>query len=160
MPTTYLRTSFFWDNLIHFGMHPQRDDDGVLALTMPMGDQRLPGIAADDIGRTAYAIFQRGEEYVGKTVGIAGEHLTGAEMADALSDALGEKVRYNAIDPETYRSFDFDGADDLGNMYQVKRDFNDEYVGHRSIEETRSLNPSLQTFREWLGRNKDRIPAG
>ena len=49
-----------------------------------------PGIAAEDIGRCAYGIFRRGTGYVGKTVGIAGEHLTGSEMASALGKALGQ----------------------------------------------------------------------
>lgn len=158
VPTTFLRTSFYWDNMINFGAHPQRGEDGVLALVMPMGDAKLPGIAAEDIGRTAYGVYKSGAEYVGRTVGIAGEHLTGAEMAEALTDALGEEVRYNDVPPEVYRSFDFPGADDLGNMFQFKRDFNEVYVGRRSVEETGSLNPSLQSFDQWLERNADRIP--
>ena len=33
-----------------------------------------------------------------------------------------------------------------------------EQCGPRDPESARSLNPSLQTFKEWLARNKDRIP--
>ena len=84
VPTTFLLTSFYWDNLIHFGMGPKKGPDGKLAFTLPMGDKKLPGIAAEDIGRCAYGIFKRGREFIGKTVGIAGEHLTGAQMAAAL----------------------------------------------------------------------------
>ena len=53
-------TSFYWDNLIHFGMGPKTGPDGTLAFTLPMGDKKLPGIAAEDIGRCAYGIFKRG----------------------------------------------------------------------------------------------------
>ncbi|MGZ5440569.1 MAG: NmrA family NAD(P)-binding protein [Thermoanaerobaculia bacterium] len=60
---------------------------------------------------------------IGKRVGIAGEHLSGSEMAAALSKAIGEEVRYNAVAPEVFRSFGFPGADDVGNMFQFKRDF-------------------------------------
>lgn len=158
VPTTFLLTSFYWDNLIHFGMGPKRGPDGRLAFTLPMGDQRLPGIAADDIGRCAYGIFRRGGEYVGKTVGIAGEHLTGAEMAAQLGEVLGEEVRYNAITPEAFRGLGFPGAEDLGNMFQFKRDFADYFCGVRDPAVARSLNPSLQTFRGWLAQNKERIP--
>ncbi len=157
-PTTFLLTSFYWDNLIHFGMGPRRDPDGVLAITMPMGDKKLPGIAAEDIGKCAYGIFRRGRDYTGKTVGIAGGHLSGAEMAAALSAALGERVRYDAVPAEVYRGLGFPGADDLGNMFQFKRDFNAYYCGARDLDESRALNPSLQTFEEWLARNKERIP--
>ena len=91
-------------------------------------------------------------------MGIAGEHLSGAEMAAAMSRALGETVVYQDVPPEVYRSFGFPGADDLGNMFQFKRDFEEYYRGARSIEFTRSLNPELQSFDQWLARNGSRIP--
>jgi uncharacterized protein YbjT (DUF2867 family) len=158
VPTTFLLTSFYWDNLINFGMTPTKGPDGVLAFTMPMGDRKLPGIAAEDIGKCAYGIFKKGEDYIGKTVGIAGEHLSGQEMAAALGEALGQEVRYNAVSPEAFRGFGFPGAEDLGNMFQFKRDFNEDFCGARDIEQTRALNPSLQSFEQWLARNKERIP--
>lgn len=158
VPTTFLLTSFYWDNAINFGTGPKRGPDGTLAITMPMGGQRLPGIAVEDIGKAAYGIFKAGKEYIGKTVGVAGEHLTGEEMATAFSRALGQEVRYNDVPPQVYRSFGFPGADDMGNMFQFKRDFNDEYCAARDTSETRRLNPELQTFEQWLARNKERIP--
>jgi uncharacterized protein YbjT (DUF2867 family) len=158
VPTTFLLTSFYWDNFIHFGMGPKKGPDGRLAITLPMGDRRLPGIAADDIGRAAYGIFKAGAEYIGKTVGIAGGHLTGAEMASGLARALGREVVYNEVTPEAYRGFGFPGADDLGNMFQFNRDFEREFVGARSLEVSRRLNPALQSFEAWLARNKEHIP--
>lgn len=160
VPTTYLLTSFYWDNFIYFGLEPKRGADGVLAITLPMGRAPLSGIAAEDIGRCAYGIFRRGEKMIGRTVGIAGGHLTGDEMAKAMGQALGEEVRYNEVTPEAFRGFGFPGAEDLGNMFQFKRDFNDYYVGARDVDEARALNPALQTFEEWLDRNKERIPVG
>ena len=100
IPTTFLLTSFYWENLIHFGMGPKRGEDGNLYITLPMGDKKLPGIASEDIGKCAYSIFRKGSEFTGKTVGIAGDHLTGGQMAAALSRALGQEVRYNAVSPE------------------------------------------------------------
>ncbi|MGA3326275.1 MAG: NmrA/HSCARG family protein [Terriglobia bacterium] len=158
VPTTILLTSFYWDNFIHFGMGPKKGPDGKLAITFPMGDKKLPGIAAEDIGRCAYGIFKKGSELIGKTVGIAGEHLTGSQMAAAFSRALGKEVGYNAVPPEVYRSFGFPGAEDLGNMFQFKRDFEEYFCGARNLGAARSLNPSLQTFEQWLGQNKNRIP--
>jgi len=158
VPTTYLLTSFYWDNLIHFGMGPKPAGDGTLAFTLPMGGAKLPGIAAADIGRCAYGIFKRGGELIGRTVGIAGEFLTGDEMAAALSKALGTAVRHNAVDPAVYRGFGFPGAEDLGNMFQFKRDFEDVFCGARDLAFSRSLNPELQTFDRWLAANAARIP--
>jgi uncharacterized protein YbjT (DUF2867 family) len=158
VPTTNLLTSFYWDNLIHFGMGPKEGPDGTLAFTLPMGEAKLPGIAAEDIGRTAYEIFKRGDELIGKTVGVAGEHLTGEEMAAALSQAFGSEVVYNSIEPDVYRGLGFPGAEDLGNMFQFKRDFQEVFRGNRDMEASRSLLPSLQTFQGWLSENASRIP--
>ena len=43
-------------------------------------------------------------------------------------------------------------------MFQFNRDFAAEFVGARDLNVSRSLNPSLQTFDEWLAQNKARIP--
>lgn len=158
VPTTFLLTSFYWENFIGFGMGPKKGPDGTLAITLPMGDKKLPGIAAEDIGKAAYGIFKKGQEFIGKTLGIAGEHLTGAEMAAKFSKAYGQPVKYNSVPPEVYRSFGFPGAEDLGNMFQFKRDFNDYFCGARSLDTTRALNPELQDLETWLSRNKERIP--
>jgi uncharacterized protein YbjT (DUF2867 family) len=158
VPTTFLLTSFYWDNFLHSGTAPKPGPDGKLAITLPMGQKKLPGIATEDIGKCAYGIFKRGQELIGKTVGIAGEHLTGAQMAAAFTKVLGKEVRYNDVSPDVYRSFGFPGADDLGNMFQFKRDFEEYYCGARNVEFSRSLNPSLQAFEKWLAQNKSRIP--
>ena len=158
LPLTRLLTSFYWDNLIYFGMGPRKNPDGTLAFALPMGDKRLPGIAAEDIGRCAYGIFKRGTALIGRTVGIAGEHLTGAQMADALSKALGKKVVYQPVPFDVYRGLGFPGADDLGNMFQYKHDFEAEFCGARDVAFSRELNPSLQSFSDWLAANIQRIP--
>ncbi len=158
VPTTFLLTSFYWENFIYFGMGPKKGPDGRLAITLPMGDAKLPSMASEDIGKCAYAIFKKGGEYIGKTVGIAGEHLSGAQFASALTRALGKDVAYNAVPPEAFRSFGFPGAEDLGNMFQFNRDFEDAFRAPRNPDAARGLNPSLQTFDAWLAQNKGRIP--
>jgi hypothetical protein len=159
VPVTFLQTSFYWDNLIFFGMGPKKGPDGKLGITFPMGGRKLPGIAAEDIGKCAYGIFKGGKKFIGKTVSIAGEHLTGAQMAAGLSKSLGREIRYNEIAPEVYRSFGFPGADDLGNMFQFNRDFEKEFCGVRDLQSTRALNPELKTFEQWLAQNAGRIPV-
>lgn len=158
LPVTLLYTSFYWDNFINFGMAPKKGPDGNLAITFPMGDKKLSGMAAEDIGKCAYGIYKRDEEFIGQEVGIAGEQISCSEMAAVFSEVLGQKVVYNEISPDVYRNFGFPGADDLGNMFQLYRDFEEEVCGKRNIELSRSLNPELQDFRTWLMKNKSRIP--
>ena len=160
VPTTFLLASFYWDNFIHFGMGPKKGPDGKLALTLPMGKKKLAGIAAEDIGKVAYAIFERGDEMIGKTIGIAGGHQTGAQLAKSLTRALGKEVTYNEITPAAFRGLGFPGSDDLGNMFQFYSDFEQDCCDVRNISETKSLNPELLTFDRWLAQNKSRIPLG
>lgn len=160
LPVTLLLTSGYWENLIHFGWGPARGSDGKLSLILPMGNKKLPGIAAEDIGKSAYEIFRRGNEFIGKKVGIAGGHLTGKEMAESLTKALGEEVTYSPLSFDAYRALGFPGADDVGNMFQFKHDFEEDFCGARSIEFSRSLNPSLKNFDDWLKENASKIPLG
>jgi uncharacterized protein YbjT (DUF2867 family) len=159
LPATFLLTSYYWDNLIHLGMGPKRNAEGTLEFVMPTGVAKVPGIAVADIGRCAVGIF-RHPELIGATVGIAGQHLSGAEMAASLSRALGELVLHSPVGPEEYRHFGFPGADDLGNMFQYFRDFEGQVTKLRDLDFSRSVNPRLQTFDQWLAANAARIPLG
>lgn len=157
VPFTLLNTSFYWDNFIYFGLGPQKGPDGNFALTMPMQDKKLPGIAAEDIGKSALGIFKAGDKYKGKTLGIAGEMLTVSEIADGFAEIMGTEVGYNDVPASVFRSFEFPGAEDLGNMFQFKAEFEKEFCDARDIDETRKLNPELLTFKEWLQKNKEKI---
>ena len=158
VPTTFLLTSFYWDNFIHFGMGPKPGPDARLAITFPLADKKLPGMAAADIGKCAFGVFKKGRELCGKTIGVAGEHLTGAQMAAAFTTALGKPVQYQSVEPAVFRSFGFPGAEDLGNMFQFKRDFEAYFCGARNLDVSRALNPELLDFAAWLQQNRSLIP--
>lgn len=160
VPTTFLLASFYWENMIYFGAGPKRGADGVLTLTLPMGNKKLSGIASEDIGKCAYGVFKRGTSMVGKTIGVAGSELTGKQMAEALTNALGEEVRYNEVSPDVYRSFGFPGADEMGNMFQFYHDFDEVCLSTRDILISKELNPELETFETWLRGNAKLIPLG
>ena len=159
VPVTFLLTTFYWENMLYFGMGPKKGADGKLAITFPMGDKKLSGIAAEDIGKCAYGIFKRGNELIGKTIGIAGEQLACNEMAKVLTKTLGKEVTYNEITPEQYRNLGFPGADDLGNMFQFYRDFEDVFDRTRDVKFAKELNPELKSFEMWLAENAERMPV-
>jgi uncharacterized protein YbjT (DUF2867 family) len=158
VPVTLLWTSFYWDNFVGFGMGPKKSPAGNLVLSMPMADKKLAGIAAEDIGKCAYGIFKRRKDFIGKSVGIAGEHLTGLQMAAEMSRALGKGVEYKSIPFDVYRGLGFPGAADLGNMFQIYCDFESNFCAVRDVGFTRSVNPELQSFAAWLSKNSSRIP--
>jgi uncharacterized protein YbjT (DUF2867 family) len=157
-PTTYLLAAFYWENFIHFGMGPRKAPDGELALAMPLGGVKLPGIAAEDIGRCAYGLFRRGPGTVGQRFGIAGEVLSGAEMAAKMTGVLGRKVHFQDVPFDVYRGLGFPGAEDLGNMFQFQAILGDEFLRSRDAVVARSLNPDLLNFDAWLTANASRIP--
>lgn len=158
VPTTFLYCSFYWDNFIYFGAGPKRGEDGKLALTLPIGHAKMAGIAAEDIGKCVYGIFKNSAAWIGKKLGVAGEHLTGEEMAAALGKAIGEPVVYNGVPASVYRSFGFPGADDLGNMFQVYDEFEAPLNKLRDVSISKQLNPQLQNFEQWLAANAKKIP--
>ena len=158
LPTTFLVTSFYWDNLYMFGLAPKKGEDGTLSWTFPMGSAKMAGIAAEDIGKVAYGIFKGGSQYIGKTVGIFGEALTIEAMGNSLSKVLGVgPITYNAVDADVYRGFGFPGADEMGNMFQVYRDFEKQVLGARSADTARALNPALQTFEQFVAKQQAAI---
>jgi uncharacterized protein YbjT (DUF2867 family) len=158
VPTTFLLASFYWENFIHFGSGPKKGPDGTYQLTLPIGRAPMAGIAAEDIGKCAYGIFKAGPSLVGQRIGVAGDHLTGDEMAAAMTRAVGKTVRYNEVEPAVYRGFGFPGADDLGNMFQFYRDFADVCNTTRDVVRSRTLNPALQSFDTWLAANASKVP--
>ena len=155
--TTLLATSFYWDNLIHHLGMLRRGAGGRLEFVLPMGRAKLPGIAAADIGACAFGIFARGEELVGKSIGIAGEHLTGTQMAEQIALALGESVDHVDLTPAQYATLGFPGADDLANMFQFKAEFEHRYCAARDPSCARELHPGLLTFAGWLARHASRL---
>ena len=157
VPTTYLLTPFHWDAWV-FGLGaPQPGPDGVLTATMPLGEALLPGIAAEDIGRCAYAVFRGGEEFLGKTIGIAGEHITGERLAAGLARVYDEPVRYQSLPLEVFRSLPVPGIEVAANMFQYVAECNDDYCRLRDVRLARRLNPALFGFDAWVSRT--RVPA-
>jgi len=157
-PTTYLLAAFYWENFIHFGMGPREDSGHELTLSLPLGGVKLPGISSEDIGRCAYGLFRRGTDTVGQRFGVAGEVLSGEEMATKMTQAMGRTVRFQDVPFDVYRGLGFPGAEDLGNMFQFQAILGDEFLSSRDPEVSRSLNPDLLDFDAWLAANAARIP--
>jgi uncharacterized protein YbjT (DUF2867 family) len=160
VPTTFLLTTFYWDNLYMFGLAPKKNEQGGYQWAFPMGDKKLAGIAAEDIGKVAYGIFKAGSQYIGKKVGIYGEALSISEMGDKLSKGIGIPAPYyHAAEADEYRGYGFPGADEMGNMFQYYRDFDKEFFSLRDLGTAKSLNPQLQNFDQFVAKNKDKIKA-
>ncbi|MGW0828132.1 NmrA/HSCARG family protein [Streptomyces sp. NPDC002845] len=157
VPTTHLNTTFFFQGFLQ-GLGPRRAEDGVLTLTLPLEDGKLlSGVDVADIGRTAFAILKGGEQFIGRTVSLAGDHLTGAQYAEKLGAAIGEPVRFQSVPYDVFRTFDIPAAEEIGNMFQYYGDFDREFTGARDLDRLRELNPALKSFDAWLAENASKI---
>lgn len=156
-PTSFLMAAFYWDNFIGFGMGPRKMEDGSLVLALPLGGAKLPGIASEDIGRCAYGIFREGTKLVGQRLGVAGESLTGQEMATKMGKAMGKTIHFYDMPFDDYRKLGFPGAADLGNMFQFQQMLGEEFQRYRDPKRSRELNPQLKDFDAWLAAHGSRI---
>ena len=130
----------------------------MLTLNLPLEEGKLlSGVDVADIGRTALAVFKRGEEFIGAAVHLAGDHLTGAQYAEKLAAALGEPVRFQSVPYDVYRALDFPGAEEFGNMFQYYGDFDKEFTGARELNRLREIHPALKSFDDWLAENASKF---
>jgi uncharacterized protein YbjT (DUF2867 family) len=157
VPTTFLQTTMYYEALLQ-GFGPHRDANGELILTLPMADKRWALIAGEDIGKTALGVFRRGEDFIRKTVSIAGTHATGEELAAKFTATLGEKVDYRPMTTDQMRASGQPGVLEVANMFQFYSDASDYFTGVRNLDLVRELNPELQTLDTWLIQHKDEIP--
>lgn len=158
-PTTFMRVAAYWDNFIYFGMGPRKGDDGNYVFALPLGGAKLPGIGVEDVGKCAYGIFREGTGNVGTYIGIAGEILSGEELASKMARATGRAITFYDVPFDTYRKLGFPGAEDLGNMFQFQQMFAEEFYKARDPKRARELNPELMNFDAWLARHASAIPV-
>lgn len=159
VPTTFLQTTFYFDSMAIPGVGPVRGEDGKLVITLPMADQPLSGIASEDIGKTALGIFKRGDEFIGQTVSIAGEHLTVDKYAAKLTEALGEEVTYRPLTWDEFRALGIPSGVEMANMFQFYAEDSARFTGDRDLAVVRELNPELKSFDDWLTEHAKELKA-
>lgn len=154
IPSTFVHVAFYFENFLTF-FPPQKQADGSYTFGFPQGDTPLAGVAIEDAGGVVSAIFDRRADFLGTTVGIVGDDLTGAEYAAVFSRTLGRTVRYNHIPREVYAAFGFPGAGELADMF----DFNRRYIPERKADlaASRALYPAMRTFETWVAANRERF---
>lgn len=159
VPTTFLETTFYYELLL-MGQGPHRDETGELVLTIPMNDSVMALVATEDIGRTAYGIFRAGAKYIGRTVGVAGAHVTGVELAELFTKVFGEKVVYRPYTHDEVRASGSWFADEIANAFQFCAETSENFVTSRNLGRVRELNPQLTSLEEWLVEHKDEFRLG
>lgn len=145
--STYVQPAFYYENFKTF-FPPQLAADGTYHFGFPQLDTKLAGVSIEDAGGVITAIFLNPADFMGHTVGIVGDDLTGTEYAAKMSAVTGKNVVYSHIPKEQFEQFPFPGADDLANMFA----FNAEFIPNRKADllHSKALYPKMRSFDEWL----------
>jgi uncharacterized protein YbjT (DUF2867 family) len=156
VPATFAQLAFYYENFYVF-LKPQRQDDGSYVIGFPQGDTPLAGVAAEDAGGVIAVMFDRPDEFMGRTQYIVGDDIPAAEYAAIMSRVLERRVAYQHIPRDVFAGFGFPGAEDVANMFEFYR----TRVPNRraDLERSRELYPAIQDFETWLKRHRDDMIA-
>lgn len=153
LKATYLHVAFYYDNLLSF-FPPQKGQDDTYSFGFPQHNN-LRAIAIEDLGGIVLRIFENPDEYIGKTIFAAGDSLKPEEYANIMSEVLNKKVVFNFVPMEVFAGFGFPGADDLANMFAFQQEFLPP--PHNDADDCRKMYPELNTFRQWIEKNKEKF---
>lgn len=139
LAATFVRPTFFYENLLS---QPSVPEDGTIVVRLPMPDGvPLQMVAVDDIGAVAAAVIIDPSRVPAGAVEIAGDELTGSQIADVFGRRAQLPARFEALSPATA------GNDDLRAMFTWFAT-PPSYQADRAL--TAELDPQLQTFEHWL----------
>jgi uncharacterized protein YbjT (DUF2867 family) len=142
IPATFVRPTFFYENLV---ARPPAPEDGTITVRMPLADDiPLQMVAVADIGVVAAAVVIDPGRVPGDAVEIAGDELTGSQIAASFGRQATMPARYEPL------PLDAAGDDDLRAMFAwfAKPP---AYQADRAL--TAKLDPQVQTFEQWLARH-------
>lgn len=140
VPTTVLRPVFFIDNFAYQG--PRLVED-TLVLRMALdADTPLQMIATDDIGAFAATAFEHPETWIAHALALAGDELTGPQIAHAFERATGTPTRFEEQPLDEVRAF----SEDLALMMS----WINTHGYTADVAALRRRRPDLQTLQGWL----------
>jgi len=142
VPATILRPVFLMENFL--GLTRPAMADGGLVVRLPLPPWKpLAMVAVDDIGAFAAIAFTEGPQVPGKQVDLAGDFLTGPEVASAFGRATGIAARFEQVPFEQVRAFD----EHVAAMWAW---LGEREAGAPDLPGLRALHPALMTFAGWL----------
>ena len=145
-PATFVRPVFFMDNFALFA--PPAVDGGTLTVRLPLpAGIPLQMITAEDIGAVAAAALLDPGRVAGGSIEIAGDELTGEQIAEAYQHRYDVPARYEALPIDV-----LSGDDDQRAMFEW---FAHPPAFRADFAATRALAPQTKTFEQWLETQPD-----
>lgn len=154
LPVSFVQMSFYYENFFSF-FQLQKDEDGHFFFGFPQGDTPLATTSVEDAGRIVAAIFDHPRQYIGRTVRVVGEDSSCRLYAGVLAEILEQPIYFKHIPHDEYAQQNFAGAKELADMFEVQR----LYIPSRQLDliESYGLNTGMQTFRQWVIKNKEKF---
>jgi uncharacterized protein YbjT (DUF2867 family) len=142
LPATILRPVSFMDNFASFNRPVL--DGGQLVVSLALRPQTLlPLVATRDIGVFAAIAFEDPGRYLGRHVPLAGDCLTGPQIADVFARACGLLAQFRQLPIEPLRAFD----PDVARMFEW---MDNRQNGEPDLAALRAEHPGLLTLQDWL----------
>jgi len=142
LPYTILRPVAFMDN--YKWQRPQVLNGTFTGWGLPPA-KTLQLIAVDDIGAFVALAFAHPEQFLGRTLELAGDELTSPQIVETFARVIGRPVQFaQPTLPE--------GAPPTAEQIAMFQFFNGKGYD-ADIPALRSIYPQLQTFEEYLRRN-------
>jgi uncharacterized protein YbjT (DUF2867 family) len=142
LPATFLRPAYFMENLDMFP--PVPEGEGLVYRRGLAPGVPLQMIAAADIGFFAAEAFDEGEKAVGTRIELAGDELTGDQIAEAFARHTGLPTRFETIAPDDLLAQSAWQADAYGWLNRIG------YTADVPVLRTRF--PGLLTLDDWLAK--------
>jgi len=142
---TIVSYGFYFENFLSW-FSPKKDSDNKFSLTIPMGNVPLCAVAVRDGGAVVAKILENPQKYEGKTIGICSEVMTVEEMAKIMSKNLGKVIEYRPMELDDFAKSGSDGAVELAEMFRFFQSYGTKIW---SSEETKKIEPNLESFDTW-----------
>jgi uncharacterized protein YbjT (DUF2867 family) len=142
IPATILRPVSFMDNFATYS-RPVLDDGELVVSLAVRPDLPMQLIAVRDIGAFAAIAFDRPDQFLGRTVEIAGDLLTPARIAETFGRVCDLPARFRPTPVERIRAFD----QQLAQMFTF---FNEHPSQPADLSALRAYHPGLMGLEAWL----------
>jgi uncharacterized protein YbjT (DUF2867 family) len=139
LPYTILRPAAFMDN---YNWSRAQITNGTFGAMGLRPEKTVQIIAVDDVGAFVALAFEHPEQYLGKTIELAGDELTETEIAATLSKLIGRPVALASRKPRP-------GGPDADEMAAMFKFFNGQGYD-ADIPALRRAYPKLTTLEQWL----------
>lgn len=156
IPSSFVQITFYYENFLYF-FPLQNDHNGGYFFGFPQGNTKLASVSVEDYGPVVAAVFNNPAIYMGQTINTTGADKTCEEYAAILGAVLRRNVYFKYIPRDEYAALAFPGAEELANMFEVQR----LHIPNREkdLQESKKLNPGIQSFESWVIRSRNKIEA-